>query len=212
MSDRFVWGALFLLGCYHGINPGMGWLFAVSLGFQERRTSAVLRAIVPLALGHVVSIAIIVALATLAAVALPHRAVHLGSAAILLAFGVYRLLRTRHFKWVGMRVGFGGLLLWGFLMSTAHGAGLMLVPFVTAAHTAATPPMAMPMPAPAHPAWAVGMLMVAVHTLGYLMTMTAVALVVYLKIGVAFLRTGWLNVDLIWGIALVVTGLIALFA
>lgn len=201
-----------MLGCYHGINPGMGWLFAVSLGFQERRVGAVLRAIVPLALGHIVSIALIVALATVAAVALPHRAVHVASAGILLAFGIYRLVRTRHFKWVGMRVGFGGLLLWGFLMSTAHGAGLMLLPFVTATHAAASPAMAMPMPTPAHPALAIGMLMVAVHTLGYLATMTAVALAVYLKIGVAFLRTAWLNVDLIWGIALIVTGLIALIA
>jgi len=207
LSDRFVWGALFLLGCYHGINPGMGWLFAVSLGFQERRTSAVLKAIVPLALGHIVSIALIVLIATLAAVALPHSVVRYASAAILLAFGAYRLVRTRHFRWVGMRVGFWGLALWGFLMSTAHGAGLMLLPFVTAAH-AAQAPMAMPMPA-AH-TYAIGWLMVAVHTFGYLVTMTAVALVVYLKIGVRFLRTGWLNVDLIWGIALVITGLIAL--
>ncbi|MBV9027844.1 MAG: hypothetical protein JO311_04455, partial [Candidatus Eremiobacteraeota bacterium] len=158
------------------------------------------------------SITLIVALATLAVVALPHRVVHVASAATLLGFGVYRLLRTRHFKWVGMRVGFGGLLLWGFLMSTAHGAGLMLLPFVTAMRAAGTPSMAMPMPAPAHPAFGVGLLMVAVHTLGYLATMTAVALGVYLKIGVAFLRTAWLNVDLIWGFALIVTGLIALVA
>ena len=212
MSSSAPWLTLFFLGAYHGINPGMGWLFAVALGFQERRMSAVLKAIVPLALGHIVSIALIVLLATVALVALPHRAVHVACAAILLAFGVYRLVRTRHVRWVGMRVGFGGLLLWGFLMSTAHGAGLMLLPFVTATRAVTQPPMhmAMPMP-PAHASVAHGLLMVGVHTIGYLLTMTAVALVVYAKIGVQFLRTAWVNVDLIWAIALIITGLIALF-
>ncbi|MGA8575836.1 MAG: hypothetical protein WB609_09195 [Candidatus Cybelea sp.] len=208
MSDRLVWLTLFLLGCYHGINPGMGWLFAVALGFQERRTVAVLRAIAPLALGHVASVTIVVLAATFATFAFPHRAVHLASAGILLAFGLYRLLRARHFRWVGMRVGFWGLMLWGFLMSTAHGAGLMLLPFVTS--TRAT--MAMPMPGTqtlGH-GYALGWLMVAVHTLGYLLTMTAVALVVYRKLGIRFLRTGWLNVDLFWALALIVTGIIAL--
>ena len=85
MSDRYVWLALFLLGCYHGLNPAMGWLFAVALGFQEKRTSAVLRAIVPLTLGHLASVAIVVAIATFADVDLPHKAVHCAAAAILSA-------------------------------------------------------------------------------------------------------------------------------
>jgi hypothetical protein len=208
VSERYVWITLFLLGCYHGVNPGMGWLFAVALGFQERTTAAVLRAIVPLTLGHLVSVAIIVLIAVFAAVELPHSVVHYASAGILLAFGTYRLVRARHPRWVGMRVGFWGLALWGFLMSSAHGAGLMLVPFVTAAQTFAQP--AMPMPAPPHASYAAGWLMIGVHTLGYLMTMTVVALVVYAKLGVSFLRKAWFNVDLVWAIALLVTGIIAL--
>jgi hypothetical protein len=210
VSDRYVWLALFLLGCYHGLNPAMGWLFAVALGFQEKRTSAVLRAIVPLTLGHVASVAIIVAIATLADVEFPHRAVHYGAAAILIGFGVFRLVRARHLRWVGMRVGFWGLVLWGFLMSSAHGAGLMLLPFVTSARTNAQSSMSMPMGAPVHGAYAIGWLMVAVHTLGYLLTTTGVALVVYAKVGVRFLRVAWLNLDLVWAIALILTGVIAL--
>jgi hypothetical protein len=210
VGDRFVWPALFLLGCYHGLNPGMGWLFAVAIGFQERRTIAVVRAIVPLTIGHVLSVAIVVAIATFATVQFPHVAVHFAAAAILIGFGVYRLVRARHFRWVGMRVGFWGLVLWGLLMSSAHGAGLMLLPFVTAAHASAQGAMAMPMVSAVRGPYEIGWLMVAVHTLGYLLTTTGVALLVYTKVGVRFLRLAWLNLDLVWAIALIVTGLIAL--
>jgi hypothetical protein len=207
-----VWLILFALGCYHGINPGMGWLFAVALGLQERRTSAVLSAIVPIAIGHVASVAIIVMLALFAAARFPHTIVHVTAAVLLIGFGVYRLSRGRHVRWVGMRVGFWGLLLWGFLMSTAHGAGLMLIPFVTAASPAMRAnTMQMPMPAVHALSPAVGWLMIGVHTLGYLLTMTAIALLVYLKFGLSFLRTAWFNVDATWAAALIVTGLIALF-
>jgi hypothetical protein len=206
-----VWIALFLLGCYHGINPGMGWLFAVALGFQERSTIAVLRAVGPLVLGHVASVAIVVLLAIFAAVTLPHALVHRTAAAVLLAFGVYRLLRARHPRWVGMRVGFWGLVLWSFLMSSAHGAGLMLVPFVMAGYPPPVDAMHMPMPPAgiAHPYW-LGWLMIGVHTLGYAVTMTAVALVIYTRVGVSFLRTAWLNVDVVWAVALFVAAGIAL--
>jgi hypothetical protein len=210
VSDRLLWPTLFLLGCYHGINPGMGWLFAVALGFQERRTSAVLRAIVPLALGHVASVALVVLLSVYATIRFPHSAVHWAAGAVLISFGIYRLARARHIRWVGMQVGFWGLVLWAFLMSTAHGAGLMLVPFVTAARVVPDGGMAMPMAGGGHPAYAVGWLMVAVHTLGYLATVTTVALIVYTKVGVRFLRTAWLNVDFVWALALIATGLIAL--
>jgi hypothetical protein len=211
VSTQAVWLALFLLGCYHGINPGMGWLFAVALGFQERRASAVVRAIVPLALGHLVSVAIIVLVAAAAAMKFPHAIIHDVAAAVLLFFGIYRLVRARHPRWVGMRVGFWGLALWGFLMSTAHGAGLMLLPFITANHAAMPSSVTMPMPqAPASTAYAAAWLMIAVHTFGYLLAMTAVALFVYIRIGVTFLRTAWLNLDLFWALALIVTGIIAL--
>lgn len=216
MSDRYVWLALFALGCYHGLNPAMGWLFAVALGYQERSLRAVLQAVVPITLGHVASVAPIVALTAFAAVALPHNAVHWAAAALLLGFGIYRLVRARHPRWVGMRVGFWGLAWWGFLMAGAHGAGLMLVPFVTAVpRTRSDMSMPMPLsPAPHAPATGVpyltAALMVAVHTLGYVVTMTAIAWLVYAKFGVGFLRRGWLNVDLVWALALIVAGVVAL--
>jgi hypothetical protein len=211
VSDRYIWLALFLLGCYHGINPGMGWLFAVALGLQEKSAAAVARAVVPITLGHLASVAIVVALALSAEVVLPHTVVHRAAAGILLAFGGYKLVRLRHPRWVGMRVGFWGLTLWGFLMASAHGAGLMLLPFVTASSQSATP-MAMAMPQAAAAASPLtGVLMIAVHTLGYVVTMLTVALLVYTKLGVGFLRKAWINVDIVWAAALIVAGLIALF-
>lgn len=173
----------------------MGWLFAVALGLQQRRVAAVLTAIVPLALGHVVSVAIVAIFALVAAAEFPHPIVQRVSAGVLLTFAAYRLIRARHPRWVGMQVGFWGLALWGFIMSTAHGAGLMLVPFLTSSAS-----------------YIPGLLMVGVHTCGYLFALIAVALVVYLKFGVSFLRSAWFNLDLVWAAALFVTGLVALFA
>ncbi|MGA9945771.1 MAG: hypothetical protein WBE79_15165 [Candidatus Cybelea sp.] len=211
MTSPYIWLALFMLGCYHGINPAMGWLFAVALGLQERRTSAVLRAVVPLTLGHLLSVAIVVLVAVFASVEFPHAIVQRVAAGVLLGFGGYRLIRARHPRWVGMQVGFWGLTAWGFLMSSAHGAGLMLVPFVTARRAAMPGAMAMPgVMAATHAPYAFGWLVIAVHTLGYLAAMTAVAFVVYTRFGVSFLRTAWFNVDLVWGAALLATGIVLL--
>ncbi len=107
----------------------MGWLFAVALGLQEQKRAAVLRALPPIVLGHALSIGIIITAVLVARVSLPHRILKIAAAAILFAFGLYRLFRSRHPNWVGMRVGFGDLTLWSFIMASAHGAGLMRVPF-----------------------------------------------------------------------------------
>src|SRR6266498_1630350 len=130
MSGLWPWLALFGLGAYHGINPGMGWLFAVALGMQEKKRRAVLLALPPIALGHALSIAIIVLLVALAKMTFNLSVLRVATAMLLFGFGLFRLVRFRHPKWVGMRVGFGDLTLWSFLMASAHGAGLMLVPIL----------------------------------------------------------------------------------
>src|SRR5881628_1565297 len=130
MSGLWPWLALLGLGAYHGINPGMGWLFAVALGMQEKHRRAVLAAIPPIALGHALSIGLVVGLLWLAQASVPEKALRYGAAAILFGFGFYRFVRARHPRWVGMRVGFRDLTLWSFLMASAHGAGLMLVPLL----------------------------------------------------------------------------------
>jgi len=204
------WAVLFALGAYHGINPGMGWLFAVALGMQEKSSRAVWRALLPISVGHAVSIGVVVALAGLAQTVLPMRSLKIGAAVMLFAFGCYHLLRHRHPRYGGMQVGFGDLAIWSFLMASAHGSGLMVLPVLFGMHgenfgSGSTVSM--------HHAClgAMGgstanLAAVFVHTLGYLLVTASVAWVVYEKLGLALLRKAWLNLDLIWAVALVVTG------
>jgi hypothetical protein len=211
VSDLWPWLVVFGLGLFHGINPAMGWLFAVALGLQEQKRAAVLRALIPIALGHALSIGTIIAATLLARVSLSPRTLKIAAAAILFGFGLYRLFRSRHPKWVGMRVGFGDLTLWSFVMASAHGAGLMLVPLF----------LASPVQAGMHhhvgwgfPKFNTPFLLtasVAVHTLGYLLMTALIAILVYEKFGVGMLRRAWFNVDLIWMVALMITGIFILF-
>ncbi len=215
MSDLWPWLVVFGLGLFHGINPAMGWLFAVALGLQEQKRAAVLRALPPMVGGHALSVGIIIAAVLLARVNVPPLPLKIAAAVILFAFGFYRLLRSRHPNWVGMRVGFGDLTLWSFVMATAHGAGLMLVPFFLGSpatgqghhhgnhhnHGAAFANFSGPSLLAAS---------VTVHTLGYLLTTALIALLVYEKLGVAILRRAWFNIDLVWMVALMITGVFIL--
>jgi len=130
MTLSWGWAALFFLGAYHGINPGMGWLFAVALGMQENSSRGVVRSLAPIALGHAAAIGVVVLLAGLVQIVLPLNYLKIAVAGALLALGVYRIVRSRHFRWGGMQVGFGELTIWSFLMASAHGAGLMVLPVV----------------------------------------------------------------------------------
>ena len=215
MSDLWPWLAVFGLGIFHGINPAMGWLFAVALGLQEQKRAAVFRALPPMVLGHALSIAIIIAAVLLARVSLPHRALNIAAAAILFAFGFYRVLRSRHPNWVGMRVGFGDLILWSFVMASAHGAGLMLVPFFLGSPAAGAAHQHGSHHGTAFANFSAPSLLatsVAVHTLGYLLMTALVAILVYEKLGVAILRRAWFNIDLVWMLALMITGVFILFS
>ena len=122
------WAMLMALGAFHGINPGMGWLFAVALGMQERRRGAVLRALVPLGAGHALAVAGAVGAALAIGFVIPLGWLRWPIAGVLVSLGVLRFFRHRHPRWAGMRVSMGGLTVWSFLMATAHGAGLMVVP------------------------------------------------------------------------------------
>jgi hypothetical protein len=203
MNAEFaIWPTLFLLGAYHGINPGMGWLFAVARGMQEHRTRAVAWSLPPIALGHALSIGVVVLIAGLAQVTLPLMYIRIAVAVMLVGLGVYKMFRSRHPRWGGMQVGFRDLTIWSFLMASAHGAGLMVLPVVLAgphAHHHMTSQGS-----------AAGVWATLIHTLGYFTVTTAIALIVYEKLGLAMLRRAWFNLDLIWSIALVVTGVVAL--
>jgi len=221
VSDLWPWLVVFGLGLFHGMNPAMGWLFAVALGLQEQKRAAVRRALPPIALGHALSIGVIVAAVLLVRISLPHRALKIAAAGILFAFGLYRLIRSRHPNWVGMRVGFGDLTLWSFIMASAHGAGLMLIPLFLRPAPSPFAPGTRPMDSHMHSTCGFGFdsfsspsllaVSVVVHTCGYLLVTGLLAMLVYEKVGVGILRRAWFNMDLFWMLALMVTGMFILF-
>lgn len=202
------WLALIGFGAYHGVNPGMGWLFALSLGLQQRSERAIWKALFPIAVGHAASITI-VALVVLAGLSfLSSTALQLITAAVLIAFGVYKLYTYyRHPHWVGMKVGMRDLFTWSFLMATAHGAGLMIAPALVGVAGAAAHQHHGGM----HSAAGTGLFLgVAAHTAAMLVVMGAVAWIVYKKLGLSILRRNWVNFDLIWAVALLGVGAISL--
>jgi hypothetical protein len=206
------WHAMVLLGAYHGINPGMGWLFAVALGMQRGSARSVWGALPPIALGHAAAVAVVLLSVGLAQIVIPMDTLRVLVASMLTMLGLYRLWRHRHPRYGGMQVGFRDLTVWSFLMASAHGAGFMVVPFVMSAPPilAAVSHEHMHHMAAATNGAAAGAMAVAVHTLSYLIAMTVAAWLVYRKLGLSLLRKAWLNVDWVWAGALVVTGLIVL--
>ena len=195
-----AWLAVGVLGVFHGLNPAMGWLFAVALGLQSSaeprdRRRAALRALPPIAAGHLVSVGAVAAVFAVTASAVTSRAVTIGAGLVLVAMGLWRLLSRRHFRWVGMRLTRWELGTWSFLMSSVHGAGLMLVPVLATHHHAAVP---------ASLGWAA--LATLLHTATMLLTAGAVALVVLQVLGLSVLRRAWINIDRIWAVALIGAG------
>jgi hypothetical protein len=210
LTSTMLW-LMLLLGAYHGLNPGMGWLFAVALGMQEQKGSAVARSLIPIAVGHAVAIGSVVLTSVFLGMTMPLMIIRYLVAALLIGLGIYCLVRHRHPRWVRMQVGFRDLTVWSFLMAFAHGAGLMVVPVLLRSTTVeahsriaghnhisqSVTPLA-------------GMLATGVHTVAYLVVTGLLAWLVYRKLGLALLRKAWLNFDLVWASALVATGLATL--
>ncbi|MDI3287143.1 hypothetical protein [Polyangium sp. 15x6] len=213
MTSIWPWITLAALGAYHGLSPGMGWLFAVALGLQEKSGKAVLRALVPIAIGHAASVGLAVGLLAAGKASIPTGILPWITGGVLVAFGIFKLVRPRHPRWVGMRVSARDLVVWSFLMATAHGAGLMLLPvFVLGEDN----------PAPCHgPSChdAAGISLsspggylaaISLHTLAMLAVSAIVALIVYYKVGLAMLRRAWFDLDRVWAGALILAGVIGL--
>jgi len=217
MSQAWPWLTLAALGAFHGLNPAMGWLFAVALGLQERRLRAVTTALGPIALGHALAIGLAAVAVSLLGFVIPQRLLLALGGAALLGFAAYKIVtRFRHPRWVGMRVNPRELVLWSFLMASAHGAGLMLIPVLIelrgdgvssalahAGHLGHQPSAASDALLPALAA-------VGLHSVAMLTVAGVLAVVVYQKLGVEVLRRAWINLDLIWAGALAISGGIAL--
>jgi len=212
--SQWPWVALAGLGAFHGLNPAMGWLFCVALGLQRRSRAALLWSLLPIAAGHALSIALVVLIVGVLRAFVDLKVLQIGAAIVLIAFGAYRLV-ARHRARVGMQVSSADLLFWSFLMATAHGAGLMLLPVL----------LEMPMGGVGHEhhghagtvaATELGrtsgtaLAAVLVHTAAMLAASGAIAVAVYEWVGLAFLRRGWINLDLLWIFALIGAGIVLL--
>ncbi len=199
-----AWWVMVAFGAYHGLNPGMGWLFALSLGLQQKSERAIWQSLLPITAGHATSIALVAGAILWAGHLISMPLLRYVTATLLLAFGVFKLFTYyRHPRWVGMRVTMRDLFVWSFIMAVAHGAGLMLAPslveITNAGKSAATN--------------SVIDLVVALglHTGAMLVVMAAIAAVVYRVLGLKILRQGWINFDLIWAVALIAVGATALY-
>jgi hypothetical protein len=181
---------LVVLGAYHGLNPAMGWLFAVSRGMQEGSRRGVLRSLLPIAIGHELALIVVAAVVLLAAEIVDPQALHITAAVVLFSFGIFRFVKPRaHPRWTKMRVNNRELTLWSFLMSSAHGAGLIIAPVLIG----------------------IGSASAATDPEDHVPATADVAVVVYEKLGVAVLKKAWLNTDQLWASVFIVAAVITLF-
>ncbi len=207
MKDLWPWLVLAGLGAFHGLNPAMGWLFAVALGLNRKSRGAVLMALPPIALGHAVAIAVVAGAVVVAGVIVQERLVGVVAGNLLVGWAAYhQFFGHRHRVRIGMTTGQAGLLLWSFLMATAHGAGLMILPALIPLCLSASPAREITL---SHTA-AVSLAAVGVHTGAMLATTGLIAVAVFQWVGLGILRSAWINIDLIWTVALVLTGALLL--
>jgi len=207
MTNVWPWLVIAGLGAFHGLNPAMGWLFAVALGQHRHDRSIVWLSLLPIAVGHALAVAAMAALIVLAGVLIDVRVVTIAAGLFLIGWALFHwLYGSRHRVRVGMQTGLAGLGLWSFLMATGHGAGLMLWPFLM--------PLCFPgdVAAGAADPFVPALLGVGLHTLAMLAVTAAIAISVYEWIGLAMLRHAWINLDLVWTGALVVAGFVLLLA
>jgi hypothetical protein len=201
MNETWTWLALAGLGAFHGLNPGMGWLFAVALGMHQHDRRIVWLSALPIALGHALSVAIVAGAFFWAGLVVDAHILRIGAGVVLIGWALYHWrYRHRHRVRFGMRTGLIGLGVWSFLMATAHGAGLMLWPVLMplCIAAAAEPDSVGPL--------VTGLIGIGVHTLAMLAVTTVMAVAVYEWIGLELLRRAWINVDLVWTWALVAAG------
>ena len=206
-SELWPWLALAGLGLFHGLNPAMGWLFAVALGLHRGSQRIVLLSLVPIAVGHAAAVAAVLLAVLALGLVIDHTMLIRLAAVVLIAWAAWHALygHQRRVR-VGMQTGLLGLVLWSFLMASAHGAGLMLIPALASICAAAGSAAEVSSGTP------LALAALGVHSAAMLATIAAVSLIVYHWTGIDFLRRGWINLDLIWVAMLATCGVVLLFA
>ena len=206
-----LWLAVVLSGLYHGVNPGMGWPLAVSAGLMERRTRALLAALWPLTVGHLLAmLAMILPFSLLVAVVQWRGHIQIGASLLVMGFGVFRLINRRHPRVIA-RIRPTQLGFWSFAVAIAHGAGLMLVPIylglcraadLDGVHEAASTLIGANL--------GMALLVSAVHTGAMIAAGGFLAWLVYRHLGTKFVSRSWFNLDATWAISLIVVGALSL--
>jgi hypothetical protein len=209
MSNLWAWLTIAGLGAFHGLNPAMGWLFAVALGLHRQNRGIIFQALPSIAVGHAFSVAIIATSVIMTGLMVSERAVLAGSGFLLIGWAIYhQVYGHRHRVRVGMTTGLAGLVIWSFLMATAHGAGLMLLPVLIPLCLSSSVARDISPDA----SFTTMLTAVGVHTAAMLVVTGVIAILIYEWVGVAILRSAWINLDVIWVIALGATGAILLLS
>jgi hypothetical protein len=216
-SPWWTWAVVAGLGTFHGLNPAMGWLLAVALGLYRRSRRVVLLSLVPIALGHAIAAACVLTAGLSLSATLDHRALTRVCGVLLIGWAAWHAWRGHRMRSrVGMQAGFFGLTAWSFLMASAHGAGLMLIPALlplcsgTSIGDASGPTMLPNSLSGFAPIATLAGAALFVHTVAMLATTAAVSVIVFDRIGVACLRTKWVNADLLWTASLFGCGIVQL--
>lgn len=196
-ADAGAWLGVLAFGAYHGLNPAMGWPLAVANGLSARRSRTVFATMLPLGAGHLLAMAVVLLpFALLAGYVDWSRPIRIGAAALVLLFGLWRLVDRRHPRFLA-RVPPARLAWWSFLMATAHGAGLMLLPITLGLCTPA---------AALGSNLATALAVALLHSAAMLACGVTLAWLVYRWLGLRFITRSWFNLDAVWALSLIVTG------
>src|SRR5687768_2905570 len=125
MASLWPWLVVAGVGALHGLNPATGWLLAAAWGVRSRDRAQALRALMPIAVGHAASVAVVAAAVALG-LSMDRVLLQALAGGLLVVVGVIHLKSRTAQR--ARAAGHAGLALWSFMVSTAHGAGLMLVP------------------------------------------------------------------------------------
>lgn len=206
-----LWLAVVASGLYHGVNPGMGWPLAVSAGLMERSSRALIAALWPLALGHLLAmLVVILPFALLIAIVEWQQQIQIGASLLVIGFGIFLLVNRRHPRALA-RIRPTQLGLWSFAVAIAHGAGLMLVPIylglcraadLDKGHEAAGALISANL--------GMAVLVSAVHSVAMIAAGGFLAWLVYRYLGLKFVSQSWFNLDATWASSLVLVGALSL--
>lgn len=207
-SALWPWVALAGIGAFHGLNPAMGWLFAVALGMHRQSRGLVVLALAPIAIGHALAVGAVLLAVMVFGTVVDAMFLGRGAGILLMIWAATHTLSSHRIPIrIGMQTGFAGLAIWSFMMASAHGAGFMLIPALLS--LCVSPGMSGDLST--SNSLPISFAALAVHTGAMLAVIGAVSLIVYDQ-GIAFLRRGWINLDVLWSIALAGGGIFLLAA